>query len=212
MGYSMAGFEVVGVDIDKQPNYPFKFIQGDVLDMELPPADIYHASPPCQPFSQASKRYRNAGKQYEDVLTPLREKLLKTGNPFIIENVPGAPMRIDLMLCGEMFGRELHRHRWFEIHGFTILQPPHEKHKLSVKEGTAAAVYGSNGSLFLVGKPNYKELYEQFKKNRAADPQIHLTKGKKAMGIDWMNWTELTQAIPPVYTEFIGRWAMSQLF
>jgi len=210
---------VIGIDHEKQPHYPFEFIQADVLGHGLPEADIYHASPPCQLFSIASKKYRNKGKEYPDVLTPLRKRLVKTGKPFIIENVPGAPLRKDVMLCGEMFGLRVIRHRIFEIHGFTVLQPPHDKHRLSIRDGSGFGVYGSNGSLFLVGKPDYKARYEEFKRIEAKHKSYYATiagnggdsysytldSWSKAMGINWMNKTELTQAIPPAYTEYIGR-------
>jgi hypothetical protein len=219
-GYSDAGFDVVGVDIQKQKNYPFKFIRGDVLEMDLPEADLYHASPPCQLFSIGTAKYRNQGKQYPDVLTPLRERLLKTGKPFIIENVPGAPIRKDVFLCGEMFALRVIRHRIFEIHGFTVLQPPHIKHKLSLREGSAVGVYGSNGTLFMIShKANYKEEYEKLKKHRQSwyatvagnggnSYSYQLSKWREAMGIDWMNKKELTQAIPPAYTKYIGTMAI----
>lgn len=216
-GYADAGFEVIGIDHKKQPRYPFRFIESDVLDIDLPDADIYHASPPCQLFSIGSKKYRNQGKQYPDVLTPLREKLQRVGKPFIIENVVGAPLRKDLRLCGEMFGLRVLRHRIFELHGLTVLQPPHMKHRLSLREGSAVGVYGSNGTLYMLSHKNdYKQEYAKLKKHKqsyyATVPgnggnsySYQLGKWREAMGIDWMNKKELTQAIPPAYTEYIGR-------
>ena len=122
MGYHRAGFDVVGVDIEPQPRYPFRFVQGDALLIlqsrswmaQLGPFDAIHASPPCQAFSVASK-YRGTADRHEDLLTPARDQLKQTGLPWVIENVPGAPMRADFKLCGCVVGLpELERERWFE--------------------------------------------------------------------------------------------------
>lgn len=235
-GYAKTGFEIKGFDVKPQPRYPFAFKQANVLDIDLPDADCYHASPPCQLFCIGTKKYRNMGKQYPDVLTPLRQKLLKTGKPFIIENVPGAPIRKDVVLCGEMFGLRVIRHRIFEMHGFTVLQPPHMKHKTSLRDGTAVGAIDSNGTFYMVGKDGYKGKYAEFKQRynsavysgqpggwgkskeerrasyyatvagHGGDSFSYLLhEWQKAMGIDWMNKRELTQAIPPAYTEYIGR-------
>jgi hypothetical protein len=244
-GYSDAGFEIFGIDNRNQKHYPFAFKKADVLDLDLesafPNAAMFHASPPCQLFCIGTKKYRNQGKEYPDVLTPLRQKLLRTGKPFVIENVPGAPMRRDVMLCGEMFNLRVIRHRMFEIHGFTVLQPPHIKHKTSLKDGSALGVYGSNGSLFTVGKPGYRDNYTKFQEQQHQPPPYeHVFSGQpggwgkpkeermrsyyatvagnggdsysytlenwqRAMGIDWMNKVELTQAIPPAYTRFLAQ-------
>ena len=248
MGYAQAGFDVMGVDIREQKHYPFEHLpfinltEIDDLNRHFPQASAFHASPPCQLFSIGTKKYRNQGKEYPDVLTPLRQKLLATGKPFIIENVPGAPLRRDLVLCGEMFGLRVIRHRIFEIHGFTVLQPPHIKHKTSLRNGTAVGVYGSNGTFYMVGKDGYQEKYAEFKqryysavysgqpggwgkskedrkKSYYATVAGHggdsfsylLHEWRQAMGIDWMNKRELTQAIPPAYTEFIGRQVIQYL-
>lgn len=129
IGYARVGFKITGIDNKPQPHYPFDFKQADALAIELPEADAYHASPPCQLFTVATKRYRNKGHEYPDVLNPLRKKLLATGKPFVIENVPGSPLRKDLVICGEMFGLRVIRHRVFELHGFKIEQPPHPEHR-----------------------------------------------------------------------------------
>src|SRR6185503_7225741 len=122
MGYHRAGFEVVGVDIEPQPRYPFQFWQADV--MEWLPAymndarryeDAIHASPPCQAYSHGSVRFRNEGKEYPDLLSSTRDLLERTGLPWVIENVPGAPMLPDIKICGCQVGHpELRRVRWFE--------------------------------------------------------------------------------------------------
>jgi DNA (cytosine-5)-methyltransferase 1 len=92
MGYHRAGFDVVGVDIEFQPRYPFEFHQADALIFPLDGFDVIHASPPCQAFSVASALYRNNGKEYPDCLNPIRARLRKFGGTWVIENVIGAPM------------------------------------------------------------------------------------------------------------------------
>ena len=114
MGYHRAGFEVVGVDISPQPRYPFEFIQADAMTYPLAGFDFYHASPPCQDHMRSPMR----GQQLHDtgwILPATRERFKATGRPWVIENVPGAPMRADLKLCACMFGHtEIRRERWFE--------------------------------------------------------------------------------------------------
>ena len=130
MGYSRAGFDVVGVDIAFQKNYPFTFHQGDALEFCREHGhefDAIHASPPCQAFT-ALRTMPNA-KEHKDLLTPTRELLQEMGLPYVIENVPGAPMHNYVMLCGSMFGlgcadAELRRHRHFETWPFSVLTPP----------------------------------------------------------------------------------------
>lgn len=191
VGYERAGFEVVGVDVSPQPNYPFEFHLADAMTYPLDGFDAIHASPVCKGFSFATYFHPGARENHPDLLTPTRERLLESGLPFVIENVQGAPMRKDLVLCGEMFGLRLHRHRVFEVEGFTCLAPPHQKHKLKgakhnchVEDGHARQVAG-----------NY------------ADHESAC----EAMGIDWMSRKELAQAIPPSYTELIGHQLMSHL-
>lgn len=116
MGYHQAGFDVVGVDINPQPDYPFEFHQADAMEFPLDGFDAIHASPPCQVFT-ALKTMHNAGEHF-DLLTPMRARLKEWGGPYVIENVPGAPMQDHVTLCGSSFGlgvkkydRELRRHR-----------------------------------------------------------------------------------------------------
>lgn len=206
LGYAAGGFEVEGVDNRPQPQYPLKFTQADVLTLDLekafPLASCFHASPPCQVNSISTKRYRNIGKAYPDVLRPLREKLLQTGKPFIIENVMGAPMRRDLILCGEMFGLRVIRHRLFEIEGFTVLQPPHQKHKgyaTGIKDRFAYRAPVSEGPA--VGK----DLYYYTVCGHGRRERDKLEAWRAAMGIFHMTRKELTQAIPSLYTEYIAR-------
>lgn len=198
MGYSRAGFEVVGVDIKQQPRYPFEFVQADALEylasltfLELAQFSAIHASPPCQAYSVATVGRRNAGSEYSDLLSHTRDALSATGLPWVIENVPGAPMRADYKLCGCMFDLPLlRRERWFETswHGFALRAPCHHI-------GPALSVIGHGG-----GAGNGQR--DRIRKYIGKLPGI--AESRAAMGIDWMGRDELSQAIPPAYTEYIG--------
>ena len=200
MGYYRAGFDVVGVDIKPQPRYPFRFVQADALNppFRLEDFDAIHASPPCQdhmrtPLPQAKKH----GTGW--MLAAMRESLTTAGIPFVIENVPGAPMRADFRLCGCMFnlearGWELRRLRWFETSWPVAfyLSPPcrHEKLAVSVVGNGQPSWHRQRWTKGANGKPDYR---------------LFRTVCNEAMGIDWMKRDELSQAIPPAFTEFIGR-------
>jgi DNA (cytosine-5)-methyltransferase 1 len=194
MGYHRAGFdEIVGVDIDPQPDYPFEFHQADALEWsDLDGFDMIHASPPCQAYSALTKG-TNAGREYPDLIAATRALI---GNrPSVIENVAGAPIRKDVTLCGEMFGLGVIRHRYFELNDWAVLQPNHTPHRGRVRgwrhgeyhDGPYLAVHGDGG-----GKGSVAEW-------------------QKAMGIDWTdNRKSLAEAIPPAYTEWIGREFLEQ--
>lgn len=197
MGYANAGFEVFGIDIEPQKHYPFPFSQQDALEVDLDwireNFDAVHASPPCQKWSSLSAKN---GREYPDYIGPIREKLLATDLPFVIENVQQAPLRKDLKLCGSMFGLGsgdfyLMRHRIFEIEKFVCLQPEC-KHKV----GKAIGVYGHGRW------DNNKTSFGE--KKRRGGYQGTIEEKREAMDIYWMNRNELSQAIPPKYTEFIG--------
>jgi len=196
MGYHRAGFEVVGVDIEPQPNYPFEFIQGDALDwaswhVEAAEFDAIHASPPCPRFSLVSG-FHGVAEKHPDLLGPVRAQLDRAPTPYVIENVPGAPMRRDVVLCGEMFGLRVHRHRWFECRGVFVMAQPHTRHRL--KGAATNCEQGDGIARWITG--NYAN-YED-----AAD----------AMGVDWpMARRELANAIPPAYTEHIGGYLMAEI-
>jgi hypothetical protein len=127
MGYHMAGFEVVGVDIKPQKHFPFEFHQGDALEYIRDHGhefDAIHASPPCQHYSMIQRITRNKDK-WPDLVDPVRQLVTASGLPFVIENVEGAPLRIDLMLCGSMFALRMIRHRIFESNvKMPVLMPP----------------------------------------------------------------------------------------
>lgn len=199
VGYHRAGFEVVGVDVEPQPNYPFTFIKSDALlflqEEDLSDFDAIAASPPCQKFSTISGKHR---KNHKNLIKPLRPLLEKTGLPYVIENVPGAPLVDPVKLCGEMFGLRVVRHRWFEVN-WALEQPPHPKHK----GRTVGAQRRSRGSKMLyAGDPEayYFAVYGQ----TLGPYKGSLQDWRSAMGIDWMEAHELSQAIPPAYTEWIG--------
>ena len=196
MGLHRAGFGVVGIDIKPQPNYPFEFIQADALEFDLEGYDAYWATPPCQAYSFAARRWRNSGIEYPDLIKRTRDKLLRTNKPFVIENVVGAPIRKDLLLCGEMFGLKVIRHRIFEFRGLKVPQPKHKKHKGLVRDGYYVTVAGQGGN---DSKHNYCKL-------RGLEGKTKLEVWQHAMDIDWMTKKELTQAIPPAYSEYIGKY------
>lgn len=206
--------EITGVDIKDGHNYPYNFIKANVFDLPLSffeQFDLIHASPPCQFYIPCNKWREN---DYPDLLSKTRELLLKTGKPFTIENVPGAPVRKDVVLCGEMFGLRVIRHRIFEIEGFLAFGLPHIKHKLSVINGTAIAVYsGGINPGFWGNKEKQREFRKKRKDSYYACVAGHGGNGysfkledwQKAMGIDWVSSKEhLTQMIPPKYYEYIA--------
>lgn len=177
MGYHRAGFEIVGVDIEPQPRYPFEFHQGDAIEFLLAHGhefDAIHASPPCQRYSMMQHIYKNQDR-HPDLVGPTRDALIATGKPYVIENVCGAPLRVDLMLCGSAFGLGMIRHRIFE----------------------------SNVQLPLLMPPcDHRNMYDPYHL-AGVDQRVQIS---KALKIDWfMTRPEVREAIPPAYTEFIGK-------
>lgn len=192
-GYQLAGFHVTSVDINPQPRcIADEFVQANVL--ELDPAwvasfDAIHASPPCQ-FHTAMKTMHNA-KEHEDLIPQTRAMLKASGLPWVMENVSGAPLKDPVMLCGTMFGlgvdgAELQRHRIFET-SFPILMTPQCQHGA----GRTIGIYG-------------KGCRDSRRKFDKTVPEFTIEQGRKAMGIDWMTTAELSQAIPPAYTHWLG--------
>ncbi len=206
VGYHRAGFEVVGVDIASQPHYPFESHQEDALEVlarsvdlrnryYYGPVDAIHASPPCQAYSVL--RRANPGTSYPDLIGPTRELLKATGLPYVIENVPGAPLERSIVLCGSMFNlgagaRQLRRHRLFEC-SFVILQPQCQH------DGEAIGVYGGGAT----GRYTFANGIKT-REGRRGGYQGTIAERREAMEIEWMNGREINQAIPPAYTEFIG--------
>ena len=189
VGYARAGFEVVGVDHEPQPNYPFYFIEDDALDYidGLDPGPLQyrftaiHASPPCQAYTRAQVIRKN---EHADLVGPTRELLEATGLPWVIENVKRSPLKNPTVLEGQMFpDLRTHRPRWFETNwplevDFLRLAPPR-----NAKMGRPG-----NGD-------EWPQLVGHFTDIEGA---------RRAMGIDWMTRDELREAIPPAYTELIG--------
>lgn len=192
VGYHRAGFTVVGVDINPQPDYPFEFVQADALEYLEEYGHLYdvvHASPPCQSSSALTKG-TNKGREYVDLIPDTRAALARHGGITIIENVAGADIRKDFYLCGEMFGLGTIRHRYFQVDGIEISQPKHIKHRGRVR-GWRHGQYHEGPYLAVYGRGGYKGTVAEW---------------KQAMGIDWTdNRKSLAESIPPAYTEYIGR-------
>ena len=189
-GYADAGFEVTGIDIKKQKRYPFTFIQADCLDVlkdldYLRTFDVIAASPPCQTHSR-TKHLRDAqGKTTDkiDLIPQTREALVASGVTYVIENVPGAPLINPVQFCGSYFGLKVRRHRLFESNLPLTGSPC--KHK---EQGRPVGIYGSMKDEIPGGGHTAKTIEQ----------------AREAMGIDWMIWGELVEAIPPAYTYEIG--------
>ena len=148
MGLHRAGFDVVGVDIYPQPRDPFEFRRADAMTFPLDGFDFIWASPPCQQFCALRTREDLSG--YPDLIDPIRQRLVATGKPFVIENVPGAPVRKDLILCGNMFGLRSYRHRHFEC-SFPVEQPTHPKHVVRVnRRGENRRQHWANGGFMTI--------------------------------------------------------------
>ncbi|MEU7278875.1 DNA methylase [Streptomyces sp. NPDC045431] len=207
MGYQRAGFDVVGVDIRPRPNYPFTFVQADALKYlaaliasgEITRYAFVHSSPPCQAgcaLTVGTNRAMGWGGTHVDLVPPTRELLEASALPYVIEQPNGrAEIRKDLTLCGEQFGLGVIRHRNFELGRWTAAQPAHKPHRGRVRgwrhgeffDGPYVAAYGNGG-----GKPSVPEL-------------------QTAMGITWTDVREeLTEAIPPAYSQWIGARFLTQ--
>lgn len=207
-GYMRAGYDVIGVDASPMPRYPGPFIQADVLSLDLRflrHFDLIHASPPCQ--AHTLLKHAPNGKAHLDLIPQTRELLLASGVPYIIENVPGAAkhLRNPICLCGTMFGLgatvdgqrfELQRHRLFEMSD-PPLPPPCQHHHpvIGIYGGHVrqrGAKHGGRKTVDFAGRDR---------------PAL----AREAMDIYWMTMGEMSQAIPPAYTERLGLWMSSRL-
>jgi DNA (cytosine-5)-methyltransferase 1 len=215
-GYHRAGFtEIVGVDIKPQPRYPFEILEGNALWMLeslvgkgsicptdstrywLEDFDAIHASPPCQAYSRLKAIHRFGTSDHKTLIDPTRKLLVSSGLPWVIENVPGSNLENAIVLCGSMFGlgavcdgifHQLRRHREFET-SFFFLMSLRCRHM-----GRPVGVYGNGGPHRRIkDRPGINGFTGNAGERRAA------------MGIDWMDRYECSQAVPPAYTEFIGR-------
>lgn len=193
MGYHRAGFNVTGADQHPQPHYPFEFERRDALSYTVEELrarfDAIHASPPCQRYSEAARLHGNA-TEHPDLVGPTRDLLMASGLPWIIENVEGAPIRADVTLCGTMFGLRIVKHRNFEL---------------------------SFPFFALLPTCDHSDVYDPWHgPGRTAD------KFRQAQGTPWIPMAggasrkegrtgDLFNAIPPAYTEFLGRHMLAHI-
>jgi DNA (cytosine-5)-methyltransferase 1 len=204
VGYARAGFDVTGIDIEAHPDYPYHLIVDDAMDLLLDPGflewfAVIHASPPCQGYTTMSNRWRGNGGRSDDwpkLLAEVRFRLQRWGGIYVIENVPGAraEMRHPVQLHGGMFGLGVYRPRLFESNAYLMVHdaPP---------PVNPVGVYG---------KLDGRRLFTRTDGTEQRAPRT-LDEAQAAMGIDWMQWDDLTEAIPPLFTQFIGEQLMAHL-
>lgn len=208
-GYHRAGFDVVGVDIVQQNNYPYPFSRDDAIntmelliaggavvtdcgqELSLKDFAAVHASPPCQKYSQVNRRQHLQGREYPDLIPQTRHLLERMGLPWVIENVESAPLRNCIRLCGTSFGLPIRRHRLFESSVMLLTIPCNHAR---FKEQIYPTCFQKKGAA------RRKSSVVQCYGNTAG-----VKLWPAALGIDWMNRHEMSQAIPPAYTEFVGR-------
>lgn len=220
MGYHLAGFEVVGVDIRPQKRYPFEFIQMDALDWtDFAGFQAVHASPPCQAHSITRNLW--PGREHPDLIEATRALCNISGLPYMIENVQGAPLREPIKLCGSMFGLDVRRHRLFESNLF--LMSLKCQHHLQTPRFVTQRGRGHKSQQRLASVVNVSGHDSSFTDTHYMASVVHVhghssnSKGggvdvwRRAMGIDWMVRDELSEAIPPAYTEFIGNQVLAIL-
>ncbi|MXY85713.1 MAG: DNA cytosine methyltransferase [Chloroflexi bacterium] len=201
MGYSRAGFDVVGVDVVWQFNYPFRFVEADALTLDLDwlkTFDAIHASPPCQSYTALTSR-TGTGDDWPRLIEPVRDLLQSTGLPYVIENVEGAPLNDPMVLCGTMFDDlRVLRHRLFESNVLLTAPGPCRSHPLCHTLDKRKNHYGSTD-----------EWTDYVSVNGGGNSSV--AAARDAMGIDWMTKGELNEAIPPSYTEHVGRQLLAHL-
>lgn len=192
MGYYRAGFDVIGVDIKPQPHYPFRFIQADATTFPLGGVDAIHASPPCQRWSKSvPKRSRVDHPAFVEIT---RDRLIAAGVPYVIENVPGAPLLDPVVLCGSSFGLLVRRHRLFE--SSVEIERPACRHEAYPPRFPPA--WNRTGLLrFVAVSGGWSNVPHDV--------------ASEAMGIDWMTPSELSESIPPAYTEWVGRFLIANV-
>lgn len=205
MGYRRAGFnEIVGVDIEPQPNYPFEFVQADALEFVARCGhefDVIHASPPCQMYTGMRRitlsRFGHA-PEHPDLIEPVRKALIATGKPYVIENVQNSPLDTQFILCGASLGLpHIARHRHFESN-ILLMGAPRCAHR---QNEYTIGVYGE--------KPDGRRV--SYRKHRLCRIASSVDEARIEMGIDWMTWDEIRLSIPPAYTEWIGRQLLQAL-
>lgn len=207
-GYAAAGFDVYGVDIVPQHRYPYPWVKADallilktLLDLRgvqyvkgnrmrhlwLSDIAAIHASPPCQAHTTAQKI---RGNEHPDLIEEVRELIEETGKPYVIENVPGAPLRDPVELCGAMFGLETYRHRLFETN-WGLTAPEHPVHVARTTK---------------MGRPPKPGEFMHVVGNFSG-----VERGREVMGMPWASRDGLREAIPPAYTYWIGKQVMEVL-
>jgi DNA (cytosine-5)-methyltransferase 1 len=206
MGYHRAGFDVIGVDLHPQPRYPFDFIQADALSFPLDGFDAIHASPPCQAYSAGSQMWKGRlpDGRHSDLIAPVRELLQSAEVPYVIENVERAPLQNPVTVCGTALGLQVRRHRLFEC-SFPAMSTPcayHHRMTVSVFGGGALSATPPGGAKRTAA--GYFDINQR---------RVHVAHelASRAMGIDWMTRRELSQAIPPAYTEHIGEYLLREV-
>ena len=202
-GYAAAGFDIVGVDIDPQPDYPFSFIQADAVEFLAHliavraflgniTVDAVSASPPCQRYS-TSTQSTGTPDDHPDLVPIVRDLLDELGRPYIIENVEGAPVRRDVVLCGSMFDLPVRRHRVFELSGWIFMGAPQCDHAgQRARFGRTVDVTGHAGGRNQTLRSGYPRKW------------YDLADAREAMGMPWASGRGCTEAIPPAYTELLG--------
>jgi DNA (cytosine-5)-methyltransferase 1 len=189
-GLQRAGFHVTGVDIKPQPRYVGdEFHQADAMTFPLDGFDFIWASPPCQQFTPL--RALQNWKEYPDLVDPVRRRISAASLAYCIENVPGAPLQYWITLCGCMFGLRTYRARRFEL-SWLASQPPHGDHSVRTSTKKRRMDFDAGMHISITG-------------------DVGSWLGPACMGIDWMTGNELSQAIPPAYSEFIGKQAIQFL-
>jgi DNA (cytosine-5)-methyltransferase 1 len=201
-GYQLAGFDVVGVDRDPQPRYPFEFIRADAIEFLAAGGwqgfEAAHASPPCQAFSsmRALAIATGSTKQHPELVEPVRELLRSTGLPYIIENVPGAPLVDPVKLCGSSFGLDLRRHRLFESN--IPLEAPRCAHGWQEPRFEVR-----------IGQPNSRSNGKDRKNPLSpvvtvVGNSVLADEARRVMEMPWATRDECSQAVPPAYTHWLG--------
>lgn len=190
MGYQLAGFQVVGVDIEPQPHYPFEFYQYDAVEFirsNWREFAAIHSSPVCKLYSACNVLN---DRTHPDQISEVRETLVATALPYVIENVEGAPLLNPTWLCGAMFGLRTYRHRGFETN-FPLPAPPHPEHIAPLRKMGRPVQSGE--FIHVVGHFSGVVL------------------AREVMGMPWATRDELAQAVPVAYTEYVGKFLMAAL-
>lgn len=198
-GYALAGFDVTGVDITDQPNYPYRFVRADALAYVAEHGteyDVIHASPPCQGYSTMTSAAARA--RWPRLIAPTRAALAATGRPWLIENVEGARRHLDhpVKLCGSGLGLAVRRHRYFET-TLPLMGAPCA-HGTRVPFG----VYGGHG--------DRGQIYRRPGTGHRRSVKVRdLAHAREVMGMPWASWRGVVEAIPPAYTLFLGEQIMA---